>query len=520
MGGKAGTGTPKARPSARDVAVADGRLDPSVQNLRVHTARGTIINSAFQVGLALLGLLKRLGVAAFLTREEFGIWGILLASMVTLVWIKQVGIMDKYIQQAEPDQETAFQKAFTLELIMSSAYFALCCLALPVYAMAYGHTEIILPGVVLATAVLLTAFQTPAWIPYRQMRYVQQRVLSSVDPVVSVLVTIGLAAAGLGYWALVFGSVAGALAGAAACVFSSPYRLGWRLDRETVREYASFSLPLMGQGITRMIVVQGALLAANSSAGLAGVGVIGLAVSFAVFADRVGQIISQTVYPAVCAVADRVDQMAEVFTKSNRLGLMWAMPFATGLALFAGDLVNFVFGDEWNQAVGMIAGVALICGFGQIAFNWTVFMRAANQTRPIFVAALFDFGVFVVALLPLTLKYGITGYAAGFGIGTVVQIALRGYFMNRLLRGFGVFRHALRAIAPMVPATGLILVVRLATQDLARTPGQAVGELVLFLAAAAFFTWIIERRLVTEVLGYVRGRVDRRPLLSNAAVAK
>ena len=515
-----GTGVPEKRLSARDVAVATGRLDPSVKNLRVHTARGTIINSAFQVGLALLGLLKRLGVAAFLTREEFGVWGILLTAMVTLVWIKQVGIMDKYIQQAGPDQETAFQKAFTLELVMSSAYFALCCLALPFYALAYGHTEIIVPGVVLATAVLLTAFQTPAWIPYRQMRYVQQRVLSSVDPVVSVIVTIGLAAAGLGYWSLVIGSVAGALAGAVVCVASSPYRLRWRIDRETVREYANFSLPLMGQGISRMIVVQGALLAANASAGLAGVGVIGLAVSFAVFADRVGQIISQTIYPAVCAVADRVDQMAEVFTKSNRLGLMWAMPFATGLALFSGDLVNFVFGDEWDAAVGMIAATALICGFGQIAFNWTVFMRAANETRPIFIASLFDLGVFIVALLPLTLKYGVTGYALGFGIGTVVQIGVRGYFMNRLLRGFGVFRHAVRAITPMVPATGLILLVRLATQDVERTAGQAVGELVLFLAATAVFTWMIERRLVAEVVGYVRGRVGRRPVVSTPAVAK
>ena len=515
-----GTGGSGKGMSARDVAVATGRLDPSVQNLRVHTARGTIINSAFQVGLALLGLLKRVGVAAFLTREEFGVWGILLASLVTLVWIKQVGIMDKYIQQAEPDQETAFQKAFTLELIVSSAYFALCCLVLPLYAVAYGHSEIILPGVVLSTAVLLTAFQTPAWIPYRQMRYVQQRVLSSVDPVVSVFVTIGLAAAGLGYWALVYGSVAGALAGAVVCVASCRYRLRWRFDRETVREYASFSLPLMGQGISRLIVVQGALLAANASAGLAGVGVIGLAVSFAVFADRVSQIISQTIYPAVCAVADRVDQLAEVFTKSNRLGLMWAMPFATGLALFSGDLVDFVLGDQWESSVGTVAAVALICGFGQIAFNWTVFMRAANQTKPLFIASLLDLGVFFVALLPLTLAYGLNGYVAGFAIGAIVQIAARGYYMSRLLHGFGVIGHAVRAIAPVFPAAGVVLLLRLATEGVERTPTQALAELVLFFLATAFFTWVFERRLVAEVIGYVRGRVDRGALVTPAAVAK
>src|SRR3954453_5531066 len=125
--------------------------DGRTTNLRVRTARGTLINSAFQVGLAGLGLLRRVSVAAFLTRAQFGVWGIILATLITLVWLKQVGIADKYIQQSEPDQERAFQKAFTLEFSLSVAYFVLCCAVLQLYGLAYGHSEIVLPGMVLAT---------------------------------------------------------------------------------------------------------------------------------------------------------------------------------------------------------------------------------------------------------------------------------------------------------------------------------------------------------------------------------
>src|SRR4051812_42080443 len=161
-------GLPQGSPGAR---LDSPRVGLDTSDLRQRTARGTLISSAFQVGLAALSLLKRVLVAAFLTREEFGIWGIILAVLITLVWLKQVGIADKYTQQSEPDQETAFQKAFTIELSLSVAYFLLCCLALPIYATAYGRPEIILPGIVLATAVILTALETPAWIPYRQMHY-------------------------------------------------------------------------------------------------------------------------------------------------------------------------------------------------------------------------------------------------------------------------------------------------------------------------------------------------------------
>src|SRR3954470_6084008 len=225
------------------------------ENLRTRTARGTLINSAFQIGLAGLGLLKRVAVAAFLTREEFGIWGIMLAVLITLVWLKQVGIADKYIQQSEPDQEAAFQKAFTLELLLSFAYFVLCCLVLPLYALAYGHEEIILPGIVLGTAVILTALETPAWIPYRTMHYARQRLLTSVDPVVSIVATIAFGAAGYGYWGLVWGALIGSAAGATVCLATSPYRIRLRFHRETFREYASFSWPLVGLGLSRLLVV-------------------------------------------------------------------------------------------------------------------------------------------------------------------------------------------------------------------------------------------------------------------------
>src|SRR5919204_287804 len=92
-------------------ATTRGRVDLGTsRNLREHAARGTMINSAFQLGLAGLGLLRRFIVAAFLTRAEFGMWGIVMVTLLTLLWLKQVGVADKFVQQDEPDQEAAFQK--------------------------------------------------------------------------------------------------------------------------------------------------------------------------------------------------------------------------------------------------------------------------------------------------------------------------------------------------------------------------------------------------------------------------
>ena len=148
IGMEARGGWQGAYPNA--VPGGEPRYDPAITDLRRHAARGTLVTSAFHVAMAAVGLLQRLAIAAFITRAEYGLWAIILTILVTLAWLKQLGIGDKYIQQDEPDQELAFQKAFTLELIASLGFFVLVAAVVPFYAAAYGHPEIILGAIVCA----------------------------------------------------------------------------------------------------------------------------------------------------------------------------------------------------------------------------------------------------------------------------------------------------------------------------------------------------------------------------------
>jgi O-antigen/teichoic acid export membrane protein len=492
----------------RPDVIDPSRLDPHVKSLRTHAARGTLINSGFQLGLTALGALQRLAIAAWLTREEYGLWGILVATLITLTVLKQLGIADKYIQQNEDDQEAAFQKAFTLELGLSAAFFVLVCLVLPLYGLAYGHMEIVAPGIVLALSVMLTAFESPSWIPYRRMQYMRQRTLTAIDPVTAFAVTIPLVAAGASYWGMIIGAVAGSAAGAIVCTVTCPYRLRLRFSRDTLREYASFSLPLFGMGLSRLAVVQGSLIVASHTVGLAGVGVIGLATTISVFADRADQILSQTIYPAVCAVVHRIDVLAEAFVKSNRVALMWAAPFAVALALFADDLVHYAFGERWNAAVPLLIAFGLTCGAGQVAYNWHVFMRALNRTKPLFHAAVLELVVFFAVAVPGMIVFGVAGYAAGFAATTAVQIAIRSWYMRRVFHGFRVLRQMARAIVPTLPPAALILLMRFVA-DGGRTPARVVVELALYWGVAIGATVLLERTLVKEMVSYLRGRSFR-----------
>jgi polysaccharide transporter, PST family len=480
------------------------------------TARGTLINSGFQIGIGGINLLKSVIAAGFLTAADYGIWGIVLLAVTFVGVMKTAAIGDKYIQQDEDNQELAFQKAFTLELLFAGLFFLVMCAFAPLLALAYGQPKLIAPALVLSLVLPTLAMQSPTWVFYRRMDFVRQRLILSVDPLLGLVVTIGLAAAGFGYWSLVIGLVAGsALAGVLALLLS-PIRLRLVYDHGTAREYLHYSWPLVLAAGGGIMIGQVSLLLGNWAVGLAGAGAIGLASTFAFYTDSIDRIITQTLYPAVCRVRDRRDLLIETFTKSNRLTLIWGMPFGIGLALFAGDLVHFGIGNQWTSAIVLLEVFGVCAAVNHIGFNWDAYYRAVGRTRPIAVVAVTGLVVLIATAAPLLFTIGLDGYAIGIGAMTAVTFVLRWRYLVKLFPGFGVLRYMIRAIVPTVPATAVVVVMR-QVETGPRTASMALVELGVYLLVTAAITVVAERELLREALGYL-GRVRPAPASELAAV--
>jgi PST family polysaccharide transporter len=496
-------------PPTTEAPPTDTRFALHGRTLRAHAARGTLINAAFLAGVDLLALVRGFVVAAFLTRADYGVWGILVIALGTLLMLKQVGIDDRYVQQDEADQELAFQRAFSAELLLSGAFGLVVLAAVPVVALVYGEWSLAAPGAVLCLLIPAGILQTPVWVFYRRMDFARQRTLQAIDPVVGFVVTVALAIAGAGYWSLVVGTLCGAWAGAAVAVAASPYRLALRLDRGSLRRYAGFSWPLVIARANVLIIAQAAMLVGTHELGLAGAGAIALASTIVLYAQRVDTIVTDTIYPAICAVRDRTELLFEAFVKSNRLALMWGVPFGVGVALFASDLVAFGIGDRWRPAVGLLQAYGLIAAANHVGFNWAAFYMARGQTRPLAVVTTFGMLVFMAVGIPLLISDGLDGLAIGMAASAGATLVGRGVYLVRMFPGFGMLRHAWRAVAPTVPAAAVVLALR-AADGLDRSLALALAELALYLAVTVAATAALERPLLREVAGYVRGAAPPR----------
>ena len=471
-------------------------------NFRVRAARGVLVNGAYLVGLNFLNLIKGFLAAGIVATTDYGIWGILSVTLVAMLWLKEMGVQDRFVQQDDEDQEAAFQEAFSVELLLTGTLFVLMLVAMPVLALIYGHEELIAPGLVLALLLPGLALQAPIWLHYRELRFVAQRRLQAIDPLLSFVLTIGLALAGFGYWSFVIATVVGTWATAIIALRSSPYPIRWRLSRGVLKSYVGFSWPLFVAAFNGLIMTQMAIILGEAHLGLAGVAALTLAATIVRHSQRVDNVITSTLYPVVTKVQDRSDLLLESFLKSNRLALMWATPFGVAFALFAADLVHFGLGDEWESAIVILQLIGISCVFNQIGFNWTAYYRGKGHTRPLAVASCIALVVFFAVPIPLLYEYGLAGYGWGMVAMSLVNALVRSHFLRQLFPTLRMAPHAFRAMSPTLPPVLVVLAMRLGAED-GREAWMAGLEFGVFVMLTLICAVAFERRLLREIVGYL-----------------
>src|SRR3954454_6368779 len=474
-------------------------------DLRRRIVRGTVINAVALATVDLLVVAQGLIVTRLLGPSAIGLYGIVTVTTMTVVALKRVGVDEAFVAQDEPEQAVEFQRAFTIELAISAVFSLILCTLAPVVAAVYGDSRLL--ALMAATAYLPLAFalQAPTWIFFRRMDFARQRLLQGVVPLVTFVVTVPLAAAGVGVWSLVIGPAVGNLAGVLAAVRASPYPLALRWERATARRYLRFSAWVLLSAAARLVVLQGQVLALDLHDGLRAVGFVTLAATFARYVDRADQIVTVTIYPAICAIRGRTAALAELFVRSNRATLLCTLPAAAGIVLFAQALVDHVLGSAWDGAVVLMQGLAVAAALQQVGFNWFSFYRAHGDSRPGAVEASWGAVAFCALAVPGLLVAGFTGFVLGRCAGVVVQLAIRARYVRALLpsvRGRDVFAR------PLLPtALGVLAVVALRlVLGSGDAVARALAELALFVAVVTGGSIALERDLLRELAAALGGR--------------
>lgn len=352
--------------------------------------RGSVLTALGFAGGQALRLAGNLALTRILFPEAFGLMALVTVFIVGLAMLSDVGVGPAIHQSPNGDDPRFLGTAWTLQAIRGAVLFAAACAIAPVAARFYSVPDLALLLPVSALS-LLVAGVTPIRqeVAVRHLRLGRLTVIDLAAQAAGLAVTIGLALALGSVWALVAGSVLGAVIRVVlVTVFLPGPRVIARLDRAAAGELIRFGRWIFLSTLCAFLVAQGDKAILGRTLSLEELGIYNIGFFLASFPQMLGVALANRVlipiYRESFGAPDREGAMLRLRRMRAGLTLILMLPLAL-LSVFATPVVGLLYDARYAAAAGVLCALAAINLVQVVGVSYDQAALAAGNSRGFFV---------------------------------------------------------------------------------------------------------------------------------------
>jgi len=455
-----------------------------------------------------LAFVQNVVVARAVVPRELGLYAMALAVVSLVGRAKQVGSAEKLVRDPEEDLSASLAAAAVVELVSAIAAMLVVAAGAALIPWQGADPRARLVIALLGVMLLQPLAELPVALYYRRLEFRRLAVRRLASALAAVTATIGAAVAGAQVWSLVIGQAVAIVAGAALFWPSLERRSGWRFDREAIRAYLAFGVPLWGSGLLYALAERGSTLVASSVLGLSTLGYIHLGQALTLRLGGANEAANSAIYPALRSFATQPTALREVLERTNRAFALVGIPLGVALGLFADVWVPLFFGKAWVPAVPFVSVYCLAWGFSAIGYPCHLAFQARGDTRTLFVFGSLSFIGRFVAIAGGVILFGEPGMLVAVAMSPAIAIGARSEMTRRLFPDFSLLRLSARPVAVVIVALVAVLSFGVLLPASGRAP---IVRLLVFVVTAAGAAVALDRRTVSDAGAQIRGAFGRPP---------
>jgi lipopolysaccharide exporter len=338
--------------------VSDAR---SAAQLTAATTDGVRWISLARVASEILLLGSMVVLAHLIPPADFGRFAVAVIVQELAMGIPTEGVGSALVQRDTVNREHLQAGAFlTLAFAIVLAAVTLVVAAL-VVAPVFGDGTADLVRLSTPMFVLASLGTVPMALLRRRLDFRRLSIIEISSGAVRALTAVALAAlAGLDGPALVAGALAGTALATALAFAAAPPPLP-RLRRRAVRDIAGYGLPASLASISWVGFRNGDYAVVSARLGATSAGIYWRAFQLAVeYQRKISVVMYQVAFP-VLSRSDSHDEMFALRGRMVRLLTVVLFPLIAGLAITAPQIIPWMFGPQWTQAV---VPTQILCGAG------------------------------------------------------------------------------------------------------------------------------------------------------------
>jgi O-antigen/teichoic acid export membrane protein len=413
-------------------------LNPAV-TVRPHRTAffGLSWSVATQVVTTAIRVISTMVLTRLLLPEAYALLGTAMVVLTTLDWLSDLGVTPSLVRHPRGAEADWLLVGWWLNLKRGFLISGLVVLLAYPLGAAYHQPEMILVLLALAARPVLFALRSPG-VPLlrRQLEYRALFLDELTQVLVGLIVSLTVAwfVPNASAWALVAGTLAGALSGVLMTYWLAPMWPRWCADPEARRELTHFGWGVLLNTLMMAIWLNADRLVAPRYLALETMGLFFVAVNLAFAAESLlGKKLE--VYLAMLSRQPAGEQAAWHTAHAWKVTLLLGPILALGINV-SPKVVQLLYDPRYANAGILLAALMARLVFrtaGQLDFQ---FLMASGHLRPAIIANGAGAVVQLLLIIPMLLAFGVYGLLGSLMVTTITVTAVQALLSAELRSGF------------------------------------------------------------------------------------
>ena len=415
--------------------------------------------------------------------------------------VADAGLGAAVVQATDLDSHR-LRSIFGAVILVNCGLFTVLTLAAPALALLLNEDRLVSIIRVLAVQFLLGMFAViPGALLTRVLHFKGQSLVGLAGAVAGSLMTLGLAIAGWGVWALVFGNLLAHFVNTIALNVISPFLRFPQFSLQGVRSMMVFGGQVTAARLLWFVYSQADILIVGRLLGKEVLGFYSVAMHLASLPNqKISSVINQVALPAFARSQHNSELVGPYLLKAMRALALVSFPVFWGISSVAPEITAVLLGAKWQAATAPLQLLPLVMPLSLLSpFLNTAFLGIGRSD--VVLANVFAACCIMPAAFFLGAHYGLVGVSVAWVAAFPFVLAFN---LRRMLPLVGLgWRQALSAVAPAASAaSGMYVSVSVARYLLAGLLDETLLLMALIAVGAATYAgcaWLTNKRAITEI---------------------
>lgn len=398
-------------------------------------AKGISWMAVLRVSMRGLAIVKIAILARFLTPAQFGNYGIALLVLGFLEVLTETGI-NIFLIQEKDDIKPYLNSAWVVSIVRGILITAVILGSAPLVIHFFKASQILPLLYIVAGVAFVRGFINPTEVNYQKKLQFKQEFwykgfLYFVD--ISLAVTLGILTKSES--SMLISMLASAFVEVILSFILFKDRPRFSIDKDKVLEVINSGKWITGAGVFNYVFQNIDNVTVGKVLGTTSLGFYQQAYSISTLpVTEVGNIFNKVTFPVYVAIGGDRGRLKKAFYKTLGVISLLVIVFAIIILFFSKPIILIFLGENWLPIEPVLKMLAIFGALKSVLnFSYSLFFSLKLQKYVMYSELMGIIGM-VIAIYPMTLKYGIVGAAYSTIIAFVCSLPIVVYHIRKVLK--------------------------------------------------------------------------------------